>query len=155
LRRPSHDAASVGRLREEVELGIYDLLEEQLQKAPTNNHWMLFDRLYPPSSPEEPCVISTNYDLIADAALMYLSESRPTPAQEGRLPDYRCSISTPFYRGEHSPMYFAQCGIGATLALALALLLLVMPVSVYPLLLGSVSLTLATLVAMAISHFHR
>ena len=43
----------------------------------------------------------------------------------------------------------------ATLALALALLLLVMPVSVHPLLLGVVSLALGTLVAMAISHFHR
>lgn len=56
---------------------------------------------------------------------------------------------------EHSPMHFALCAMGATLALALALLLLVMPVSVYPLLLGCVSLALATLVAMAISHFHR
>jgi hypothetical protein len=56
---------------------------------------------------------------------------------------------------EHSPMRFALCAIGATLALALALLLLVMPVSVHPLLLGVVSLALGTLVAMAISHFHR
>ena len=56
---------------------------------------------------------------------------------------------------EHSPLHFALCAIGATLALALALLLLVLPTSVYPLLLGSVSLALGTLVAMAISHFHR
>ena len=56
---------------------------------------------------------------------------------------------------EHSPMRFALCAIGATLALALALLLLVMPVSVHPLLLGVVSLALGTLIAMAISHFHR
>jgi hypothetical protein len=56
---------------------------------------------------------------------------------------------------EHSPMRFALCAIGATLALALTLLLLVMPVSVYPLALGCIALALGTLVAMAISHFHR
>jgi hypothetical protein len=55
---------------------------------------------------------------------------------------------------EHSPMRFALCAIGATLALAFALLILVMPVSVYPPLLGLVSLTLGTSLAMAISHFH-
>jgi hypothetical protein len=55
---------------------------------------------------------------------------------------------------EHSPMRFALCAIGATLALAFVLLLLVMPVSVYPPLLGVVSLALGTSLAMSISHFH-
>ena len=57
--------------------------------------------------------------------------------------------------GEHSPMHFALCGIGATLGLAVALLLLVLPVPLYPMLFGGVSLALGTLIAMAISHFHR
>jgi len=56
---------------------------------------------------------------------------------------------------EHSPLHFALCAIGATLALALALLLLVLPVAVYPLVFGAVSLALGTFLAMAISHFHR
>ena len=56
---------------------------------------------------------------------------------------------------EHSPMRFALCAIGATLALALTLLLLVIPASVDPLVLGSVPLVLGTFVARAISHFHR
>jgi hypothetical protein len=56
---------------------------------------------------------------------------------------------------EHSPMRFAKCAIGATLALALTLLLLVMPVSVDPLALGCFPLALGILFARAISHFHR
>jgi Domain of unknown function (DUF4400) len=56
---------------------------------------------------------------------------------------------------EHSPMRFALCAIGATLALALTLLLLVIPASIHPLALGCVPLVLGTFVARAISHFHR
>jgi hypothetical protein len=94
------DARRVSQLRQDMEFGIFDLLEEQLEKSPTNNHWSLLDRLYPEDG-EEPCVISTNYDLIADTALMFLSEARPIAAAlEGRLPDYRCHISTDFYCNE-------------------------------------------------------
>jgi hypothetical protein len=56
---------------------------------------------------------------------------------------------------EHSPMRFALCAIGATLALALTLLLLVIPASIHPVVLGCVPLVLGTFVARAISHFHR
>jgi len=56
---------------------------------------------------------------------------------------------------EHSPMRFALCAIGATLALALTLLLLFIPASIHPLALGCVPLVLGTFVARAISHFHR
>jgi hypothetical protein len=56
---------------------------------------------------------------------------------------------------EHSPMRFALCVIGATLALALTLLLLVTPASIHPLAPGCIALILGTLVARAISHFHR
>jgi hypothetical protein len=91
------DVPAVTQLREEVEFGIFDLLEEQLQKSPTNNHWELLNRLYP-GDDEEPCVITTNYDLIVDTALMFLSESRRSEDPwVGRLPDYRCHIRTSFY----------------------------------------------------------
>jgi SIR2-like domain len=95
------DAASISALRQRMEFGIYNLLESLLQSAQTNNHWTLFNELYPLGQ-EEPCIISTNYDLIADTALMFLSEGRPlaTGPSEGRLPDYRCRISTPFYKNE-------------------------------------------------------
>ncbi|MBR1069142.1 hypothetical protein [Bradyrhizobium liaoningense] len=89
---PEWDAQRVAELRQAVELGMFDLLEEKLQKAPTNNHWELLKIVYPP--PSEPCVISTNYDLIVDTSMMFLSEQR---APEGCLPDYRIQIRTPFY----------------------------------------------------------
>ncbi len=114
------DAAAVSELREQVEFGIFDLLEERLEKSPTNNHWDLLNRLYPQGG-EEPCVISTNYDLIVDTALMFLSEDRPLAgaAPVGRWPDYRCHISTDFYRNEparfgtllklHGSLNWLQC----------------------------------------------
>lgn len=56
---------------------------------------------------------------------------------------------------EHSPLRFAFCAIGATLALALTLLFLVVPTSINPMLLGCGPLATGALVARAISHFHR
>ena len=56
---------------------------------------------------------------------------------------------------EHSPMHFALCAIGATLALALTLLLLVIPASIHPLAAGVRAARAGTFVARAISHFHR
>jgi hypothetical protein len=55
----------------------------------------LLQTVYP--SPAEPCVISTNYDLIIDTAMMSVSETR---IPEGRLPNYRIHIRTPFYNAE-------------------------------------------------------
>ncbi len=92
---PDWDPQKMSDLRQAIELRIFDLLEEQLYKAPTNNHWQLLQTVYP--APSEPCVISTNYDLIIDTAMMSVSETR-TP--EGRLPDYRVHLSTPFYSAE-------------------------------------------------------
>ena len=97
-RQPLHaqwDLLRVSELREAIELGIFDHLEERLRKAPTNNHWQLIQNIYPP--PNEPVIISTNYDLIIDTALMFVSEGR---YPEGKLPDYRCSIRTEFYSSE-------------------------------------------------------
>jgi len=56
---------------------------------------------------------------------------------------------------EHSPMRFALCALGASLTFAFTLVLLVAPASIHPLALGCVPLVLGTLVARALSHFHR
>jgi hypothetical protein len=93
---PAWDLGRISDLREAMEFGIFDHLEERLQKAPTNSFWQLFDRLF--VGADEPQVISTNYDVIADTAMMFLSELR-TP-DGGRFPDYRCQISSDFYRNE-------------------------------------------------------
>jgi hypothetical protein len=75
-------------LREAIEFGIFDALEENLVKVPTDNHFEMFQKFFP--SPDQPCVISTNYDLIADSAMMFLSQIRQAP---GSLPDYHCGIA--------------------------------------------------------------
>src|SRR5262249_31704551 len=75
-------------------IGMFDLLEDKLNQAPTNNHYGLLNIIYPP--PAQPCVISTNYDLIIDTAMMSASE-HPDRSPEGRLPDYRIRFCTPFY----------------------------------------------------------
>lgn len=92
---PSWGYSRVSDLREAIELGIFDHLEEKLVKAPTNNHWELFQGLY--NDPNEPIVISTNYDVIADTAIMAVSDNR---RPEGAFPDYRCQIRSDFYRNE-------------------------------------------------------
>lgn len=94
---PAWNTNSILEIREAIEFGIFDVLEEKLFKAPTNNHWQLLQQLYP--SPAQPCVVSTNYDLIIDTAMMFLSESR---LPEGGLPAYHCAISSDFYRNEGS-----------------------------------------------------
>jgi hypothetical protein len=92
---PRWDQRKVSEVRQAIELRMFDLLEEQLHQAPTNNHWDLIQNVFP--FPAEPCVVSTNYDLIIDTAMMYVSEGRTS---EGRLPDYRIQIRTPFYSAE-------------------------------------------------------
>lgn len=96
---PDWNSNSILEIREAIELGIFEVLEEKLYKAQTNNHWDLINRIYP--APSQPCVVSTNYDLIMDTAMMFLSESR-TP--EGGLPVYHCDIASDFYRNE--PAHF-------------------------------------------------
>lgn len=95
---PQWDLDRVGRLRHTVEAAIFDLLEWRLEKVPTNNHWGLFQKLYP--APMEPTVLSLNYDLIADVAIMFTAQHRPKPASgpRERFPDYCCDISSPSYR---------------------------------------------------------
>ncbi len=85
----------VSEVRAAVEMGSFYLLEHKLRQGPTNNHFNLIQQFYP--APADPCVISLNYDLIVDTALMFLSEQR-TP--EGCLPNYHCDIRTEFYRSD-------------------------------------------------------
>lgn len=97
-RQPLHtqwDHQRVSELREAIEVGIFDHLEERLYQAPTNNHWDLLQYIY--AAPNEPVIISTNYDLIIDTAMMFVSETR---FPDGKLPDYRCPIRTEFYSTE-------------------------------------------------------
>jgi hypothetical protein len=91
----SWDVAKIAKVRQAVELGIFELLESKLQTAPTNTHWELLTHLYP--APAMPTVISLNYDLIVDTAMMYISQQ---PPGEGRFPDYCCDIQSNFYRDE-------------------------------------------------------
>jgi hypothetical protein len=90
------DFYQVSELRQAMELGIFDLLEKVLIQAPTNNHREMLMKIYPAGT--EPCVISTNYDLIVDTAMMSISELR---TGDGKFPDYGCELTTEFYRLEH------------------------------------------------------
>src|SRR5580765_2478562 len=78
----------LSELREAIEFGIFDVLEDALNKFPTNHHYMLLDALF--VSPLKPQIITTNYDLVVDSALMYLSESRQPL---GGIPNYHCGIA--------------------------------------------------------------
>jgi hypothetical protein len=89
---PDWDRLKLSELRQAIEIGMFDLLEAVLKRAPTNNHYRLLDKIY--SNHALPCVVSTNYDLIIDAALMWFSEGR-TP--DGSLPEYHIGFRTPFY----------------------------------------------------------
>lgn len=95
---PAWDLDAVIRVRHAMELAIFDLLEYRLEKAPTNNHFQMLSYLFP--APQEPRVISMNYDVIADAAIMFYGESRAAAgaAPEWKFPDYGCDISTDVYR---------------------------------------------------------
>jgi len=82
------DIGMLSELREAIELGIFDVLEDVLRKAPTNNHYQLLEKLFPP--PATPRIITTNYDLVADSTLLYLSQARQAG---GGVPDYHCEIA--------------------------------------------------------------
>jgi hypothetical protein len=83
---PNWEASKVSEVREAVEFGIFDLLEDQLKQVQTTNHYTLVSEMS--GIVPEPCIISTNYDLIMDTAMMFFSQT---------LPDYCCDIRTPFY----------------------------------------------------------
>ncbi len=93
---PDWDPHRLEQVREAVELGIFDHLEEKLNQAQTTNHFSLLQSIFPP--PNEPCVISTNYDLLIDTALMFHSLDPRISNGDGRLPNYHCNLQTDFYR---------------------------------------------------------
>jgi NAD-dependent SIR2 family protein deacetylase len=82
------DVDALAELRQQIELGIFDVLEEALIKFPTNNHYSMLDSLFP--APDSPAVITTNYDLVVDTALMFLSEHRQPG---GGIPNYYCGMA--------------------------------------------------------------
>jgi len=82
------DVSLLAELREAIELGIFDVLEEALAKFPTNNHFTLLTKLF--AAPNQPEIITTNYDLVVDTALMHLSQQEQRP---GGLPNYHCGIA--------------------------------------------------------------
>lgn len=82
------DLDAIAQLREAIEFGIFEVLEDALQRAPTNNHYNLLAKLFP--NLEQPCVVTTNYDLIADSAMMNVSKSAQV---QGGLPNYHCGIA--------------------------------------------------------------
>lgn len=81
------DLNTIAQIREAIESGIFDVLEDALKKAPTNNHYNMLVKLFP--GPEEPCVVTTNYDLIADSAMMNVGNAKT----QGSLPNYHCGIA--------------------------------------------------------------
>jgi hypothetical protein len=85
----------VSEIRAAVEMGIFYLLERKLVQVQTSNHYNMLQKLYP--VPADPCIISLNYDLTIDTALMFLSEQR---FPDGCLPNYHCDIRTDFYRND-------------------------------------------------------
>jgi hypothetical protein len=83
----SWDVTQLAELREAIEIAIFDVLEDTLRRFPTNNHYTLLDRMFP--VPERPAVISTNYDLVADTSMMFLSRNRGQPG----VPNYYCGLA--------------------------------------------------------------
>jgi hypothetical protein len=79
---------AIAEIRQQIELGIFDVLEEALVGFLTNNHYQMLDTLFP--SPIEPVVISTNYDLVVDTSLMFLSTDRKPG---GGIPNYFCGLA--------------------------------------------------------------
>jgi len=82
------DVNMLADLREAIELGIFEVLEEALGNFATKNHFTLLDKLF--TAPVIPQVITTNYDLVVDTSLMYMSLQRQPP---GGLPNYYCGIA--------------------------------------------------------------
>jgi hypothetical protein len=95
------DADRLAIVRAAIEYSIYELIDDRLKKNPTNIHYDLFNRF----DGEPPTVITTNYDIIADNAMMAVARGKaeaagtsPDPGSAFRFPDYGCDISTPKYR---------------------------------------------------------
>ena len=90
-------------VRQSLEYLIFALLEYQLKQIQDDQDYYLklLKKLYPKdetlptATPASPTVISLNYDIMADNALIELSQQ--WWPQTGRFPDYGCEIQTPAY----------------------------------------------------------
>lgn len=80
-------------VRDALEYAIFALLELRLKKVKKNHYLRFLELLYRHTGPEV-TLVSLNYDLIADNALIRLGERTQRPG----LPDYGCDIATEAYR---------------------------------------------------------
>jgi NAD-dependent SIR2 family protein deacetylase len=83
-------------VREALEYAIFTLIKERLQQNPTNQHFELFQRLAAGGGPH---VISLNYDVVADNALMAVGRMQAQNAPS--YPEYECDIVTGEYQRGH------------------------------------------------------
>ena len=88
---PNWNVEALTELRQQIELGIFEVLEAALARFPTNNHYQMLNSLFP--APNEPVVISTNYDLVVDTSLMYLSRGAGRKPGVGGVPNYYCGLA--------------------------------------------------------------
>jgi hypothetical protein len=86
-------------LRQSLEYIVFALLDYKLKRLTHNHYRDLLGKLYQPGGCD-PNVISLNYDIIADNALIRLS------GKGGRFPDYGCEISTRAYNAP--PEYYGR-----------------------------------------------
>jgi len=78
-------------VRQSLEYAIFALLEYRLSHIKRNCYLELLKKVY---SDSEPVIISLNYDIIADNAVVHLSQKN---SPEGHFPVYGCEIKTPIY----------------------------------------------------------
>lgn len=90
------DVNRISEIRQAMEPRYFRTAGTQALSGTNQQPLYPLQKFYP--FPEEPCVISLNYDLIIDTALMFYSEQRDD--HEGRFPNYCCDIRTEFYRNE-------------------------------------------------------
>jgi len=97
-------------VRQSLEYLIFALLEYKLRRVSEDKNYYLkfLKKLYPrdqTASPEQipsPTVISLNYDIMADNAMIELSQQ--WWPDSGRFPDYGCEIKTEaYFRATQSP----------------------------------------------------
>lgn len=83
----------LAQVRDALEYAIFALLELRLRKV-GQNHYVRFLQLLFRQSSSPVTLVSLNYDLIADNALIHVGERTGRPG----LPDYGCDIATDAYR---------------------------------------------------------
>jgi hypothetical protein len=85
------DLDEVLELRSAIEYAIFAVLERALRHPARNYYLDLLNKVF---GPEEPQVISLNYDILADNTFAQISEF----SSQAGFPDYGCDITTEVYR---------------------------------------------------------